>query len=36
MVRPNAGGFVLDAADWTDKRVLHFVETVQYTREANV
>ena len=33
---PNAGGFVLDAADWADKRVLHFVKTVQYTREADV
>ena len=33
---PNAGGFVLDAADWADKRVLHLVKTVQYTREANV
>ena len=33
---PNAGGFVLDAADWADKRVLHFVKTVQYTRETDV
>ena len=33
---PNAGGFVLDAADWADKQVLHLVKTVQYTREANV
>ena len=33
---PNAGGFVLDAADWADKRVLHLVKTVQYTREADV
>ena len=32
---PNAGGFVLDAADWADKRVLHLVKTVQYTREAD-
>ena len=28
------GGFVLDAADWADKRVLHLVKTVQYTKEA--
>ena len=33
---PNAGGFVLDAADWADKRVLHLIKTVQYTREADV
>lgn len=33
---PNAGGFVLDAADWADKRVLHLVKTVQYTRETDV
>lgn len=33
---PNAGGFVLDAADWADKRVLHLVKTVQYIREADV
>ena len=33
---PNAGGFVLDAADWADKRVLHLVKAVQYTREADV
>lgn len=33
---PNAGGFVLDAANWADKRVLHLVKTVQYTREADV
>ncbi len=31
---PNAGGFVLDAKDWTEKRVLHLVKTVQYTKEA--
>ena len=31
---PNAGGFVLDAKDWTAKRVLHLVKTVQYTKEA--
>ena len=30
---PNAGGFVLDARDWVEKRVLHLVETVQYTKE---
>ena len=29
---PNAGGYVLDAADWADKRVLHLVKTVQYTK----
>ena len=29
---PNAGGFVLDARDWADKRVLHLVKTVQYTK----
>ena len=33
---PNAGGFVLDAADWADKRVLHLVKTVQYTKETDV
>ena len=31
---PNAGGFVLDAKDWTAKRVLYLVKTVQYTKEA--
>ena len=31
---PNAGGFVLDAKDWTAKRVLHLLKTVQYTKEA--
>lgn len=31
---PNAGGFVLDARDWADKRVLHLVKTVQYTKGA--
>ena len=30
---PNAGGFVLDARDWAEKRVLHLVKTVQYTKE---
>lgn len=29
---PNAGGFVLDARDWAEKRVLHLVKTVQYTK----
>ena len=33
---PNAGGFVLDAKDWAEKRVLYLVKTVQYTREAGV
>lgn len=33
---PNAGGFVLDAKDWAEKRVLYLVKTVQYTREADV
>ena len=28
------GGFVLDAKDWTAKRVLYLVKTVQYTKEA--
>ena len=28
------GGFVLDAKDWTEKRVLYLVKTVQYTKEA--
>ena len=32
---PNAGGFVLDARDWAEKRVLYLVKTVQYTRGAN-
>ena len=31
---PNAGGYVLDAKDWTAKRVLHLIKTVQYTKEA--
>ena len=30
---PNAGGYVLDARDWAEKRVLHVVKTVQYTEE---
>ena len=33
---PNAGGFVLDAKDWAEKRVLYLVKTVQYTKEAGV
>ena len=33
---PNAGGFVLDAKDWAEKRVLYLVKTVQYTREPHV
>ena len=31
---PNAGGFVLDAADWAEKRQLRLVKTVQYTKDA--
>lgn len=31
---PNAGGFVLDAREWAEKRVLHLVQTVQYTKGA--
>lgn len=31
---PNAGGFVLDAREWAEKRVLHLVKTVQYTKRA--
>lgn len=30
---PNAGGYVLDAKDWTEKHVLYLVKTVQYTKE---
>ena len=30
---PNAGGYVLDACDWQEKRVLHLLKTVQYTKE---
>ena len=30
---PNAGGYLLDARDWADKRILHLVGTVQYTKE---
>lgn len=31
---PNAGGFVLDAKDWTEKHLLYLVKTVQYTKES--
>ena len=31
---PNAGGYLLDARDWAEQRVLHLVRTVQYTKEA--
>ena len=31
---PNAGGYVLDAADWADKRQLRLVRIVQYTKDA--
>ena len=31
---PNAGGYLLDACDWAEQRVLHLVRTVQYTKEA--
>ena len=30
---PNAGGYVLDAGDWAEQRVLHLLKTVQYTKE---
>ena len=29
---PNAGGYVLDAAQWPGKRILSVVKTVQYTK----
>ena len=32
---PNAGGYLLDARDWKEQRVLHLVKTVQYSREDN-
>lgn len=32
---PNAGGYLLDARDWEEQRVLHLVKTVQYSREDN-
>ena len=31
---PNAGGFVLNAKDWTEKHLLYLVKTVQYTKES--
>ena len=31
---PNAGGYVLDAADWAEKRQLRLVKPVQYTKDA--
>ena len=31
---PNAGGYVLDAADWAEKRQLRLVKTVQYAKDA--
>ena len=31
---PNAGGFVLDTADWQSKHELTVIKTVQYTRDA--
>ena len=34
LLREDAGGYVLDAKDWTEKRVLYLVKTVQYTKEA--
>ena len=30
---PNAGGYVLDAGDWAEQRVLYLLKTVQYTKE---
>ena len=30
---PNAGGYVLDAGEWAEQRVLHLLKTVQYTKE---
>ena len=30
----DAGGYLLDACDWAEQRVLHLVRTVQYTKEA--
>ena len=30
---PNAGGYVLDAGDWAEQRVLHLLKTVQYAKE---
>ena len=34
LLREDAGGYVLDAADWAEKRQLHLVKTVQYTKDA--
>ena len=31
---PNAGGYVLDAKDWTQKNILTVIKTVQYTKSA--
>ncbi len=31
---PNAGGYVLDTADWASQHVLRVVKTVQYTKES--
>lgn len=31
---PNAGGYLLDACDWAEKRILHVIKTVQYTKDA--
>ena len=31
---PNAGGYVLDAKDWTQKHILTVIKTVQYTKSA--
>ena len=30
---PNAGGYVLDAGDCAEQRLLHLLKTVQYTKE---
>ena len=34
LLREDAGGYVLDARDWPEQHILHLVETVQYTKEA--
>ena len=31
---PNAGGYVLDAKDWTQKHILTVIKTVKYTKSA--
>ena len=31
---PNAGGYVLDAKDWTQKHILTVIKTAQYTKSA--